>query len=141
MRPSLTTLPHFSDSLRMKAPKASGVPPPTWLPSPVITSAQDGVHTAPDTLHPDGKALDFRGRNITAAQGQQLEVRVQRALGPDYDVDFAGEIGKQATRAGVGSFLDCGLNTASDLQRNYSYRREFGKTGRMMALIVRDFLP
>ena len=46
------------------------------------------MHTAPHTLHPDGKALDFRGRNITAAQGQQLEVRVQRALGPDYDVDF-----------------------------------------------------
>ena len=60
---------------------------------------------------------------------------------PDYDVDFAGEIGKQATRAKVGSFFDCGLNTASDLQRNYSYRRELGKTGRMMALIIRDFLP
>ena len=60
---------------------------------------------------------------------------------PVYDVDFAGEIGKQAFRAGVGSFLDCGLNTASDLQQNYSYRRELGKTGRMMALIVRDFLP
>ena len=58
------------------------------LPSPVITSAQDGVHTAPGTLHPDGKALDFRGNNITATQGQQLEVRVQHALGPDYDVDF-----------------------------------------------------
>ena len=58
------------------------------LPRPVITSAQDGVHTAPGTLHPDGKALDFRGRNISVAQGQQLEVRVQRALGPDYDVDF-----------------------------------------------------
>ena len=58
------------------------------LPAPVITSAQDGVHTAPNTLHPDGKALDFRGRNISVPQGQQLEVRVQRALGPDYDVDF-----------------------------------------------------
>ncbi|MDP3674675.1 MAG: conjugal transfer protein TraG N-terminal domain-containing protein [Novosphingobium sp.] len=58
------------------------------LPRPVITSAQDGVHTAPGTLHPDGKALDFRGRNISVAQGQQLEVRVQQALGPDYDVDF-----------------------------------------------------
>ena len=58
---------------------------------------------------------------------------------PDYEVDFASEIGNQATRAGIGSFLDCGLNTASDLERFYSYRRELGKTGRMMALIVRDF--
>jgi len=60
---------------------------------------------------------------------------------PDYEVDFAREIGHQATRSGVGSFLDCGLNTASDLERCYSYRRELGKTGRMMALIVRDYLP
>ena len=57
---------------------------------------------------------------------------------PDYEVEFAAEIGKQALRAGIGSFLDCGLNTAADLQRFYSYRREMGKTGRMMALIVRD---
>ena len=60
---------------------------------------------------------------------------------PDYDVDFAAEIGQQATRAGVGRFLDCGLNTAADLEHFYSYRRELGKTGRMMALITRDFLP
>ena len=60
---------------------------------------------------------------------------------PDYDVDFAGEIGRQAKAAGVVHFTDCGLNTASDLQRFYSYRRELGKTGRMMAMIVRDFQP
>ncbi|MES2659252.1 MAG: polyphenol oxidase family protein [Verrucomicrobiota bacterium] len=60
---------------------------------------------------------------------------------PDYDVDFAGEIGEQAQRAGVGNFTDCGLNTASDLTRFYSYRRELGKTGRMMAMITRDFQP
>jgi copper oxidase (laccase) domain-containing protein len=75
-----------------------------------------------------------RPENVTAVLSPCIRT-------PDYDVDFAGEIGQQAARAGVGSFLDCGLNTASDLQRNYSYRRELGKTGRMMALIVRDFLP
>lgn len=58
---------------------------------------------------------------------------------PDYEVDFAAQIGEQASEAGVGSFLDCGLNTAADLSRFYSYRRELGKTGRMMALIVKDF--
>lgn len=57
---------------------------------------------------------------------------------PDYEVDFAAQIGEQAVQAGVGTFHDCGLNTASDLHRFYSYRRELGKTGRMMALIVRD---
>lgn len=60
---------------------------------------------------------------------------------PDYDVDFASGIGQQAVRAGVGNFIDCGLNTASDPARFYSYRKELGKTGRMMALIVRDFPP
>jgi copper oxidase (laccase) domain-containing protein len=60
---------------------------------------------------------------------------------PDYDVDFAGEIGRQAERAGVAHFSDSGLNTASDLRRFYSYRRELGKTGRMMAMITRDFPP
>ena len=60
---------------------------------------------------------------------------------PDYDTPFAAEIGNQASAAGVGNFIDCGLNTASDLARFYSYRKELGKTGRMMALIVRDFTP
>jgi copper oxidase (laccase) domain-containing protein len=57
---------------------------------------------------------------------------------PHYEVDFAGEIGHQADRAGVGKFIDCKLDTAADLDRFYSYRLEAGKTGRMMALITRD---
>jgi hypothetical protein len=60
---------------------------------------------------------------------------------PDYDMDFAAGIGRQAARAGVGNFIDCGLNTACDPSRFYSYRKELGKTGRMMALIVRDIPP
>ncbi len=60
---------------------------------------------------------------------------------PDYEVDFAEEIARQAAAAGLGNFIDCGLNTASDPGRFYSYRKELGKTGRMMALIVRDFPP
>ena len=57
---------------------------------------------------------------------------------PDYEVDFAAEIGRQASRAGLGNFIDCGLNTASDRARFYSYRKQLGKTGRLMALSVRD---
>ncbi len=60
---------------------------------------------------------------------------------PDYEIDFASQIGVQASEAGVVNFMDCGLNTAADLVRFYSYRRELGKTGRMMALIVRDLPP
>ncbi|HEX7261335.1 MAG TPA: laccase domain-containing protein [Luteolibacter sp.] len=75
-----------------------------------------------------------RAENVTVVLGPCIRP-------PDYEVDFAAEIGRQAARAGVGDYLDCGLNTAADLQRFYSYRRELGKTGRMMALIARDFLP
>ena len=75
-----------------------------------------------------------KAENVTAVLGPCIRK-------PDYEVDFTADIGKQATRAGVGSFLDCGMNTASDLQRYYSYRRELGRTGRMMALIVRDYMP
>lgn len=60
---------------------------------------------------------------------------------PDYEVDFAAEIVRQAAAAGVGNFIDCGLNTASDSARFYSYRKELGRTGRMMALMTRDPIP
>ena len=84
-------------------------------------------------------------RKMASCFGTQLE-NVTAVLSPcirypDYDVDFASEIHRQADQAGILNFFDCGLNTASDLTRFYSYRRESGKTGRMLALIVRDFLP
>ncbi len=60
---------------------------------------------------------------------------------PAYEVDFAAQIHAQAIRAGIHDFHDCGANTASDFSRYYSYRIEKGKTGRMMALLVRDSLP
>jgi len=60
---------------------------------------------------------------------------------PDYEVDFATQIAAQANESGVGNYSDCGLNTASDLQSHYSYRREMGRTGRMMAMIVKKKTP
>jgi len=57
---------------------------------------------------------------------------------PQYEIDFAAEIARQAAAAGVGAFHDCGENTACDLARHYSYRMELGKTGRMMAMIARE---
>ncbi|MGB6219408.1 polyphenol oxidase family protein [Haloferula sp.] len=57
---------------------------------------------------------------------------------PHYDIDFAAEIVSQADEAGVGSFHDCGIDTAADLERYYSYRMEKGRTGRLLALIMRE---
>ena len=78
-----------------------------------------------------GRNFGTRPEDVVAVLGPCIRV-------PDYDVDFATQIGEQADHAGIGNFLDSGLNTASDLGRYYSYRRELGKTGRMMALIVRE---
>jgi copper oxidase (laccase) domain-containing protein len=79
-------------------------------------------------------AFGTQPEDVTAVLGPCIRL-------PDYDVDFAATIGSQAIEARVGNFIDCGLNTAADLSRFYSYRKELGKTGRMMALIVRDSPP
>lgn len=58
---------------------------------------------------------------------------------PHYEVDFAAKIKTQALAAGIlpENYHDCGLCTASDLDRFYSYRLEKGKTGRLLALLGR----
>lgn len=55
---------------------------------------------------------------------------------PDYEVDFASEIARQLRGCGVGRVADCGANTATDLERYYSYRIEKGRTGRLLALLM-----
>jgi purine-nucleoside/S-methyl-5'-thioadenosine phosphorylase / adenosine deaminase len=54
---------------------------------------------------------------------------------PHYEIDFAAEIVRQCRALGVNEIHDCGICTACDLDRYYSYRAEKGKTGRMLALI------
>ena len=55
---------------------------------------------------------------------------------PHYETDFAAEIVRQAAAAGVREIHDCGICTASDSAAYYSYRREMGQTGRMLALMA-----
>ncbi len=55
---------------------------------------------------------------------------------PHYEVDFAAEIERQARACGVRHYHDCGICTASHLDRYYSYRAEKGKTGRMWAALM-----
>lgn len=55
---------------------------------------------------------------------------------PNYEVDFASEIVRQCLEAGLTQVHDCGRCTAADNQRYYSYRREKGQTGRMVALLA-----
>jgi copper oxidase (laccase) domain-containing protein len=55
---------------------------------------------------------------------------------PHYEIDFALEIVAQARGAGVREVHDCGTCTACEPERYYSYRRELGRTGRMLALLA-----
>ncbi len=55
---------------------------------------------------------------------------------PDYEIDFAAEIVRQCRGVGVKEIYDCGVCTACDLDRYYSYRAEKGRTGRMLAFLA-----
>ena len=55
---------------------------------------------------------------------------------PHYEVDFAAETARQCREAGVEEISDCGICTACNLTRYYSYRAENGRTGRMLALLA-----
>lgn len=55
---------------------------------------------------------------------------------PHYEVDIASQIASQARASGVTDVFDCGTCTASDPERYYSYRREKGRTGRLLALLA-----
>ncbi|MFZ4116701.1 MAG: polyphenol oxidase family protein [Chthoniobacterales bacterium] len=55
---------------------------------------------------------------------------------PHYEIDFAKIIAEQALEAGVTMIQDEHICTASHLDRYYSYRREQGKTGHMLALLL-----
>ena len=55
---------------------------------------------------------------------------------PHYETDFAGEIVRQCNGLGVTAVHDCGVCTACDLNRYYSYRAKKGRTGRMLAFLA-----
>jgi copper oxidase (laccase) domain-containing protein len=85
------------------------------------------------------RAAEMMTKNFGTRRKDLVSVLGPCIRPPHYEVDFAREIGNQAELAGIGAFHDCRLDTAADLDRFYSYRLESGKTGRMMALITRDF--
>ena len=113
-----------------------------WLADPksgavgLLHSGKKGTESNIFAIALESMAREFgtRPEDVTAVLGPCIRP-------PDYETDFASEIARQASSSGITRFHDCGLNTAADLNRFYSYRKELGKTGRMMALIVRDPLP
>jgi len=55
---------------------------------------------------------------------------------PNYEVDFAAQIRAQLAKAGVREVHDCMDCTFSDPGKYYSYRRERGRTGRLLAALA-----
>jgi hypothetical protein len=55
-----------------------------------ITSGLDGKH-GDDSLHPEGKALDFRTRNWPMGKKKNIVTEIKKALGSDFDVVFESE--------------------------------------------------
>jgi YfiH family protein len=75
-------------------------------------------------------------RNGFCCEPENLIVQLGPCIRPPhYEIDFAAEIGRQARACGVRHYDDCGICTASHLDRYYSYRAEKGKTGRMWAVL------
>ena len=86
--------------------------------------------------------------NITAAAVEAMQTRfgtrpqdVVAQLSPCirppwYEVDFAAQIVAQCRALGLARAADGGVCTAADPERYYSYRREKGRTGRMVALLA-----
>ena len=111
--------------------------------APVWILAQDG--SAGALLHSGKKGTELgivtHGiQSLCALSGKQpseLILMIGPCIRPPcYEVDFASEIRSQASRTGVIDIHDDGICTACHPDRYYSYRREKGLTGRMLATLT-----
>jgi copper oxidase (laccase) domain-containing protein len=81
------------------------------------------------------KAIEAMAQNF-GSHASDLVVQLSPCIRPPhYEIDFAAEIARQCREHGVVSVNDCGVCTACDLARYYSYRAEKGRTGRMLAFL------
>ena len=68
---------------------------------------------------------------------EDLVVQLSPCIRPPwYEVDFAAEIVRQCLDVGAVRVFDPGICTAAHPDLYYSYRREKGRTGRMLALLA-----
>ena len=73
----------------------------------------------------------------TGAQPSDLIAQISPCIRPPhYEVDFAAEIRAQLARAGLREIHDCYTCTFSNPDAYYSYRREEGSTGRLLAALA-----
>jgi copper oxidase (laccase) domain-containing protein len=82
-------------------------------------------------------AMIARMQALYGTQPSQTLVQLSPCIRPPhYEIDFASEIVRQCHALGVVDVVDCGVCTAQDSDRYYSYRMAKGRTGRMLALLA-----
>jgi copper oxidase (laccase) domain-containing protein len=105
----------------------------------------DPTHSAIGLVHSGkkGTELNVVGSAIESMMNQfgsrasDLVVQLSPCIRPPhYELNFAGTIVQQCRDLGVTKLYDCGVCTACDLDRYYSYRAEKGRTGRMLAFLA-----
>lgn len=84
-----------------------------------------------------GRAIEVLQANFGSRPADMIVQVAPCIRPPDYEIDFAAQIRSDCLAAGIpaNQFNDCGVSTATDLNRYYSYRIEKGQTGRMMAVL------
>lgn len=111
--------------------------------APVWIIARDG--TAGALLHSGKKGTEsgivHRGISELCARTGLPPSGLSVTIGPCirrpcYEVDIATQIARQAHETGVSEVVDNGICTACHPDRYYSYRREKGLTGRMLATLT-----
>jgi len=90
-----------------------------------------------------GTELDIATRTLeallaaTGAKPAEIIAQISPCVRPPhYEVDFAAEIRSQLARAGLGEIHACQTCTFSNPEKYYSYRRENGRTGRLLAALA-----
>ncbi len=83
-----------------------------------------------------GRAVNLLKSNFGVEPSDLVSVISPCIRPPHYEINFAAEIRHQLE--GVGVVSDDRTCTATYPERYYSYRREKGRTGRMLALLAMD---
>ena len=111
--------------------------------SPVWIVARDGRAGA--LLHSGRKGTDLgivtRGVSLLCSERNVTVADLVMVIGPCirppcYEVDFAAKIRRQGEAAGIREIHDSVVCTGCRTDLYYSYRKELGKTGRMLATLT-----
>lgn len=110
---------------------------PVWIIDPdhkAVALVHSGKRGTEAAIVP--KAIQMLQEKFSS-QPQDLIVTIGPCIRPPcYEIDFAKLIREQALAAGVKDIRDDETCTACDLDKYYSYRREKGKTGHMLGVVM-----